>query len=100
MTTQSQQRATRSFRKRLLRKGLVRFEVVARGSDRELVKRLTRRLAEDNPDSNRLRASIEKNLDGTPSQKGGIVRALLASPLVGSELDLTRLREQGRKIDL
>jgi hypothetical protein len=35
-----------------------------------------------------------------PPKKGGILKAVLASPLVGSELDLTRHREEGRKVDI
>ena len=33
-------------------------------------------------------------------KKGGILAALLRSPLVGADLDLTRLRIDGRKVDL
>jgi len=35
-----------------------------------------------------------------PRKKGGILAALLRSPLVGADLDLTRLRIDGRKVDL
>jgi hypothetical protein len=45
-----------------------------------------------------LRASTKQATSGKPSSKGGILKALLASPLVGSELDLTRSREEGREI--
>ena len=37
---------------------------------------------------------------GTTSQKGGILAALRRSPLVGSDLDLRRLKERGRKVRL
>ena len=96
----SQQRAIANFRHRLAEKGLVRFEVTGRDSDRELVRTVARRLAEGGPDSDRLRAAIRKNVSGEPPRKGGILKALLASPLIGSELDLTRPREEGRQVDI
>ena len=98
MSKSSQQRAIASFRKRLAEKGLIRFEVTGRTVDRELVRTVARRLAEGGPASDRLRAAVKQNVDGNPPKKGGILAALLASPLIGSELDLTRLREEGRSI--
>jgi hypothetical protein len=43
---------------------------------------------------------IQQTIDGEPPTRGGILRALMASPLIGSELDLTRPREEGRKVDI
>ncbi|MDI4662861.1 hypothetical protein K9U40_00695 [Xanthobacter autotrophicus] len=100
MSKSSQQRAIANFRNRLAEKGLVRFEVTGRDSDRDLVRTLARRLAEGGPDSDRLRAVVNQNVGGEPPKKGGILKALLASPLIGSELDLTRPREEGRKVDI
>jgi hypothetical protein len=37
---------------------------------------------------------------GEPPKTGGILVALRRSPLVGADLDLSRPREEGRKIDL
>jgi hypothetical protein len=37
---------------------------------------------------------------GEPPKAGGILAALRRSPLVGADLDLSRLREEGRKVDL
>jgi hypothetical protein len=74
--------------------------VTGRDSDRELIRALARRLAEDGPESDRLRAVVSQIFGGEPPTKGGILRALMASPLVGSELDLSRSREEGRKVDL
>jgi len=48
----------------------------------------------------RQRRYLADNVGGEPPRKGGILKALLASPLIGSELDLTRPREEGRKVDL
>lgn len=100
MSKSSQQRAIANFRNRLAEKGLVRFEVTGRDSDRDLVRTLARRLAEDGPDADRLRAVVNQSVGGEPPKKGGILKALLASPLIGSELDLTRPREEGRKVDI
>jgi hypothetical protein len=36
---------------------------------------------------------------GEPPKKGGILAALLRSPLVGADLNLARSREAGRKVD-
>jgi hypothetical protein len=100
MSKSSQQRAVASFRNRLAQKGLVRFEVTGRNSDRELVRAVARRLAEDGPESDRLRKIVNQTVSGEPPTKGGILRALLASPLIGSELDLSRPHEEGRKVDI
>jgi hypothetical protein len=96
----SQRRAIDSYRTRLTERGMVRFEVIGRDTDRELVRSIARRLAEGGPEADRLRAAVNQALSGEPSKKGGILKALLASPLVGSELDLTRAREEGRKVDI
>lgn len=98
MGTSSQQRAVANFRNRLAEKGLVRFEVTGRDADRDLVRTVARRLAEGGPDSDRLRAAVTQNVSGEPPRRGGILKALLASPLIGSELELTRGREEGRNV--
>ena len=100
MQKTSQQRAVANFRKRLAEKGLSRFEVTGRDADRDLVRAVAQRLAEDGPDAERLRAAVSRTLNGDPPAKGGILRALMASPLIGSELDLSRSKHVGRKIDI
>jgi hypothetical protein len=96
----SQQRAITNFRNRLAEKGLVRFEVTGRDADRDLVRTVARRLAAGGPESDRLRAAVTQSVGGEPPKKGGILKALLASPLIGSELDMTRRREEGRDVDI
>ncbi len=96
----SQKRAITNFRSRLDEKGLARFEVTGRSADRELVRALARRLAEDGPEAGQLRAVVTQTMAGPPPTKGNIMRALMASPLVGSEIDLSRSREEGRQADL
>jgi hypothetical protein len=100
MKKNSQRRAIDAYRSRLAGRGMVRFEVIGRHTDRELVRSVARRLAEGGPDADRLRSAVSQTISGEPPRKGGILKALLASPLIGSELDLTRPREEGRKIDI
>jgi hypothetical protein len=94
----SQKRAIQNYRSRLGKRGLARFEVLGRDADRDLIRSLARRLAEDGPDASRLRAAISQTIAGEPPRKGGILAALRRSPLVGADLDLTRPREKGRKV--
>jgi hypothetical protein len=100
MSKTSQRRAIDNYRRRLTERGMARFEVVGRDSDRELIRSVARRLAEGGPDADRLRAAVNQTILGEPPRKDGILKALLASPLIGSELDLTRPREEGRKVDI
>ena len=96
----SQKRAIQNYRARLGERGLARFEVLGRHADRDLIRLLARRLAEDGPEASRLRAAVSETIAGEPPKKGGILAALRRSPMVGADLDLTRPREEGRKADL
>lgn len=96
----SQRRAIDNYRDRLSKRGMVRFEVIGRDIDRELVRSVARRLAEGGPAADRLRAAVDRTISGTPPGKGGILKALLQSPLADSGLDLTRPREEGREVDI
>ena len=96
----AQKRAVRNYRSRLGERGLARFEVFGRDADRDLIRSLARRLAEDTPEASELRAVVRSSIAGEPPRPGGILAALRRSPLVGADLDLSRSREEGRKIDL
>ena len=96
----SQKRAIQNYRSRLSARGLARFEVLGRESDRELVRSLARRLADDDADAMRIRATVKQTISGEPPKAGGILAALRRSPLVGADLDLGRSRVRGRRIDL
>ncbi|MFC3725770.1 hypothetical protein [Neoaquamicrobium sediminum] len=96
----SQKRAVQNYRTRLRQRGLSRFEVLGREADRDLIRSLARRLAEDSPDASRLRATVSQAIAGEPAKKGGILAALRRSPLVGADLDLSRAHEEGRNVDL
>jgi hypothetical protein len=100
MDTSSQKRALKRYRERLSRRGIARFEVVGRDTDRELIRDLARRLAEDGPNSARIRAAVCDVVSGEREKRGGILAALRESPMVGAELDLTRAKIPGRKIAL
>ncbi len=96
----SQKRAIQNYRSRLSERGLARFEVLARDADRDLIRSLARRLAEDGPEASRIRAAVSQTIGGEPPQKGGILAALRRSPLVGADLDLARVRDDGRDLDI
>jgi hypothetical protein len=96
----SQKRGVRTHRNRLSHRGLARFEVLGRTADRELIRSVARRLAEDGPESSRLRAAVNQSMIGARPKKGGIVAALRHSPLVGADLNLDRARGIGRKVEI
>jgi len=64
----SQTRAVQNYRNRLGDRGLARFEVLGRYSDRGLIRSLAHRLAEDGPDSD-LRAVVSETLAGEPPKE-------------------------------
>ena len=94
----SQKRAIQNYRSRLSAQGLTRFEVLGRRDDRDLIRSVARRLAEKGPEASQLRAVVSQTITGAPPKKGGILAALRRSPLVGTDLDLSRPREEGRKV--
>jgi hypothetical protein len=100
MRDSAQKRAMRNYRSRLRKLGIARFEVLGLDADRDLIRSVARRLAEDGPDSARIRAAIGRTMSGDPPMRGGILEALRRSPLVGADLDFGRSRETSRKVDL
>jgi hypothetical protein len=98
--SKSQKRAIRNYRSRLQKRGMARFEVLGLDGDRDLIRSLARRLAEDGPDASRLRAVVSQTISGEPPRKGGILEALRRSPLVGSDIAPVRQFEAGRKVEL
>jgi hypothetical protein len=100
MSNTSQKRALSNYRKRLKQRGMARFEVLGLDADRELIRSLARRLADNGPDSARIRATVRRTVSGEPPRKGGILSALRRSPLVGADLNLKRPVVAGRKVDL
>jgi hypothetical protein len=76
---------------------LARFDVLGREADRELIRALARRLAEEGPEA-RLRAALGQLIAGEPPKMGGILAALRRSPLVGADVDFQRPGEVGRSV--
>jgi hypothetical protein len=74
---------------------LARFVVLVLDADRDLIRSLARRLAE----AIRIRAAVRRTIAVEPPAKGGILRALSRSPLVGAELNLERPVAADRKVD-
>ena len=100
MTDAAQKRAIRNYRSRQAQRGIARFEVQALNADRELIRALARRLAEDGPEATQARTMVQQIVSGAPPNHGGILQALRRSPLVGANLDLDRAREEGRRVEL
>lgn len=78
---------------------LVRFEVMGRKADRDLIRAIAKCLADGGPEGKRLRAVMPQAWE-VRSAKGGILADLLRSPLIGADLDLRRSGETGRGADL
>ena len=100
MINAAQQRANRNYRERLAQRGIKRFEVMALESDRELLRGLARRLSEEGPEADQARTTVKALVESKQPKPGGILAALRRSPLVGADLDLSRPRVDGRKVEL
>ncbi|MBX9943085.1 MAG: hypothetical protein K2Y40_03300 [Reyranella sp.] len=83
-----------------VRRGVTRFEVLGRDGDRQLIRLLAKRLAENDPAARHLRMALKRALSGAPAKKGGILAALRRSPLVGVTLDVARETARRRQGDL
>ena len=99
MSNAAQRRAIKNYRSRLQKRGVARFEVLGLEADRVLIRSLAKRLAQDDPEANRIRSEIIRSVSDMP-KKGGILAALRRSPLVGSDLKMERSTEVGRKVNL
>lgn len=100
MSNAAQRKAIQNYRARLTQRGFTRFEVMALDADRELIRTLARRLAEEGPEAEQVRSAVKTAVAGAPSKPGNILTALRRSPLVGADVDFSRPREEGRKVDL
>jgi hypothetical protein len=100
MSDASQTRALKNYRNRLNQRGMARFEVLGLSTDRDLIRSMARRLADNGPEAAELRASVRRKFMAEPLKKGGILAALRRSPLVGADLNLVRPRIPGRRVDL
>src|SRR5580698_5211834 len=100
MTLTSQNRAIKNYRRRLSKQGVARFEVLALDSDRDLIRSLAKRLTRNDPEASRIRSEVRRTIAEEPVKKGSILAALRRSPLVEIDLDITRSKEPGRKVEL
>lgn len=98
MGTTAQTRAVKKYRKRLAKRGMARFEITGLDSDRELIRALARRLAENDQDAAEIRASVREKVAPDTRKKGGIYEALRRWPI--GDLNLERPFVKPRKIDL
>jgi predicted nucleic acid-binding protein len=65
VTNMSQKRALKNYRKRLSERGVARLEVLGLDADRELIRSLAKRLAENGSDATRIRATVRLPFDET-----------------------------------
>ena len=100
MGSSAQKKAVDTYRARQAGRGVARFEIQALETDRSLLRDLARKLAAESHEADELRVKVIQAISGEPPRKGGILAALLRSPMVGADLDLTRSTETGRKVDL
>ena len=100
MVDAARKRASRNDRRRLIKRGMARFEVLGLDADRDLIRSLAKRLAEDDADAVQIRAAVSRAIASEPRVKGGILAALRHSPLVAADLNLARSRETRRKLGM
>lgn len=97
---EAQRRALASYRNRLRKQGMARFEVLGLEADRELLRSLARFLASNDPEVTSVRSLVRRAVYGEEPKKGGILEALRRSPMVGADLKANRSIRVGRKIDI
>ena len=91
--SEAQRKALERYRERLVAAGRVRVEFSVTPDDRELLRALLGLLDGPHGDVTREKLHSVVASAGLASKAGGIVSALLASPLHGAELDLSRERD-------
>jgi hypothetical protein len=100
MAGPAQKKAVSAYRQRLARRGVARFEVLGRETDRDLIRSVARRLASEGPEASALRDAIRRTITQEPAKKGGVLAALRRSPLVGADLVFKRSRTEGRDVSV
>lgn len=93
------QKAIQRHRERLSQAGMARFEVKAPVGDKDLIRRVAQALAQSDK-ADALRSQIETAINPVSDERrGGLVAALLRSPLVGADIDLSREPSKLRKVE-
>ena len=100
MTGSPQKRALKNYRKRISARGLARFEVLGLRGDKELIRSLAKHLAKNDAEAQHLRDTVRQRVKNNGPTRGGVLLALLRSPLVGKDLDMKREFVPPREIDL
>ena len=87
MSNPAQKRAIKDYRRRLQERGVARFEVHGLEGDRDLIRSLAKRLAQNDPEAIRIRSEVMRIVSNLPRTKGGILAVLppLAPGWRGSE---------------
>ncbi len=65
MKNTAQKRAIESYRSRLSKRGIARFEVQGLASDRTLIRALAKKLAQDDQEAYRIRSEVMRTVSGT-----------------------------------
>ena len=79
MGNAAQTRATRNYRARLTQRGFTRFEIMALETDRDLIRSLAKRLAEEGPEAEQVRSVVQTVITGEPPEARR--HSLRAAPL-------------------
>ena len=79
MSNRAQRKAIKNYRRRLRKRGLTRFEVLGLNADRALIRSLARKLAQGDPEAQRIRTEVTRSVSDA-SGRGGIIMALRRSP--------------------
>ncbi|MCE9520996.1 MAG: hypothetical protein K8S25_01025 [Alphaproteobacteria bacterium] len=96
----AQYRAVVKDRKALRERGMSRFEVRGLERDKKLIRDLAKRLAANDEKARRLRDELLKGAPPEGETRGGFLRWIRSSPLVGSGINLDREVVRLRKIEL
>jgi hypothetical protein len=100
MAKAAQRRAVKTYRSRVTKRSLARFEVLGLNSDRDLIRSLARRLAEDGREASSLRAAIHRTITGEPLRRAASWPLCAIRRSFGADLDLTRVHDDAREVDL
>ena len=83
----------------LTQRGFKPLELMAFETDRDLLLTLARRLSENGPGADQTRAAVKALVGERGPGTGEILASLRRSPLVGADLDLSRIHHTGRRVD-
>lgn len=100
MSSIAQKKALQSYRQKIVKRGLVRFEVMAPKTDRDILREVAVSLTEGGAEAEKLRLTLKAALSSGERSKGGVFAALRRSPLVGSDIQIKRSRDKAREVKL